>query len=1829
MERKHIDYINKGMRRDLSISKTGTEYAYENFNIRITPHDYDTLLSVTSEKTEAISTTLLGSCIGQAVLNDYLVLFLTNTQPSGIQSDAIVRLNWYRGSSGDLRFGSTTLFTGNLNFSLEHPIETISYYESEDIQKVYWTDGYNQPRMINIASDETVYASKDIYTKFDFVTTFESGLRYKVTKEDLGNALFPSGVIQYFFTYYNKYGQETNIVAHTSLYYLSNGNKGAAPDSTAGCSFRIVLSDFDRSFDYIRIYSLIRTSYNTVPQLNIVNELAIHDVEEGESLSVIDTGNYSVSLDPTILQYIGGRGIVAGTFTHKDNTLFLGNISLIDKVNDTEIEKWLSNMRGTSEMALEFRRDPEHVIPYYPNNSLYSYASQLNYSSSQIKIFKTNNLYRIGCRFIKNTGAATQIYYLGDIVNKKYPKIDEENQVIEKSYVNFKLNDTYTEDNYSELKSYLEENHYSAIQLFMAEASDSDRLVACQGILCPVMFQLNERIGNSPYAISSWCFRPEHGDKAYAFYDPVTGYLDSVQKNITEDNRLVSTSGIITVPEYDSNKYSLPAGVEFQHIGFTSSVYQNNDINIEDSYHAAYFLRCHKGKGGQNIKFEGYLYLGDEQKDSFEGVPFEKFETKSRSNHSKAIEEIFDSFAQRGVILPGDYSGVLSTFANNTEDGSVSIMVDTFGEGGIKEQDWFTDEDHPIHMLLQNNYGGERGKKLQLYGSHYYVDNSIVTMHSPEVTDDSTNNIDGLKLRIVGVVPITSVLSDYYLDVTQDYNGERNLVNLNFSSNDDPSGLTNAPLLQATTTDNGGIVAYWLFPWHKANSVSMAKNPSTGEYYSEIKKKIWSNLYYSYNTCYFEDDPGNEAVVDIVSPRKTISGSSTYAMNLDSSVYTYQSDYETVVPIGDASKYPLINSSGADAYNINTTDTMRATAEYNNGSLFSSPVEISFKSSSHLVLPIAHKRNGRELNIVGLPTVSSVSKERQDGYLNQGELPVWSTDTQVLEDRYLAVESNDKIQLSSSTLQNQFSGEYGNISGIPYEGKYTYNSRNYWYTYIKEDRSGHPAWNKMVTTANGVEFCLFPGSQNQPMIGKIYKIDSVEDVYLDTSTRICYIYKSTNEESGNISLTVRLKLRGTNKSNLYTLVKVYDGSKEIFSPSYTDGIFNSSGLTFSTGYFSPSGDGIHIEISQVPYGSEDAPGTTSTYTYNCINRWIISTQSVEPGEGETNKIYLNGSRRVDEFFNKISRGYRYYAFFQYDSKTYQLYDLEYDRVYNFQGSLPGGLTDTTDTVVDFKFTREIIPPACIAEEYQHYVNGNDQTPFLLLGEMFREANGSEYGGNSEYALQSNRFLPISEIIDLDTFWKDGIQGTEGDAFFQRWDCVKTYPFSDGKQNNCVEMLSCMVETYTNVEGRYDSLRGMSDNTTITPDRINQINPVYSQPDNYITGVVMGESGERDSFPAQITWTKTKTPTESVDVWTNITLAGIEEMDGDKGSVNALKRFQNSIIAFQDKGIAEVLFNSRTQLATQQGVPIEIANSGKVDGKRYVTDKEGCINKWSIVETRDGIYFIDDLNSSISVFNGQVQSLSDMKGFKNWISHEVSDKIWNLKDYGNFATFWDKTNDDIYFTKAGTCLNYNEMINEFTSFFSYSNVAAMVNIGNAFIAVHNVNDTLGMGLKYAVIGEVGGGKTYNGFIENNLFPTAHPSSVEYRVTPEPYGDKIFTNIDYRADVFDINGRSVTDEYNPGTLTDKTFTELRIYDEYQDHTIDLTNERIRPSDVKSKFRLWNLQLPRAALGKDNPHGLNRIRNPWMHFKLTFNPHPGTGVIDYNDYLVFHNFGVTYYQ
>lgn len=436
--KKQSGWKTKGMNRDLSVSAFNPEFAFENMNLRLSTNEGNTLMSWVNEKgtkplamkyakegrgASIVPASVEGTCIGTAVINNYLVLFLTNR--TGVNPDAICRLRCF----GEGNYVEVVeLFSGDLHFSVAHPIETLVSYEAMDIQKVYWVDGINQPRLINIApivkeNGETVEREHKSAASFDFVPTLELKETVKVKKVTGGGGMFAPGVIQYAFTYYYKYGQESNIFWVTPLIYISHIDRGAAPDDKVDNIFKITVSGIDTNFDYLRIYSIQRTSINSTPICKRIQDIAIEGkVRTSRKISFIDTGTIGNSIDPMELQYKGGIPISAGTMEQKDNTLFLGNLTVEANDDlagftyiDNNEEKVLDDNIDLSVTTRKFYSLQTSTGDYEYANQLNSYDSISSDNSVPCAEFKYGNKYRCGVQFQDALGRWTAPILLEDL----------------------------------------------------------------------------------------------------------------------------------------------------------------------------------------------------------------------------------------------------------------------------------------------------------------------------------------------------------------------------------------------------------------------------------------------------------------------------------------------------------------------------------------------------------------------------------------------------------------------------------------------------------------------------------------------------------------------------------------------------------------------------------------------------------------------------------------------------------------------------------------------------------------------------------------------------------------------------------------------------------------------------------------------------------------------------------------------------------------------------------------------------------------------------------------------------------------------------------------------------------------------------------------------------------------------------------------------------------------------------------------------------------------------------------------------------------------------
>ena len=1801
MQKKIFTLINRGMNRDTSISKAGESSAYENHNIRILSRDNDTMLSITNErgnKQIPLDSSIAGTVIGWNVLNEHLIIF--THEETGDRKDHIYRVDYVRdydpnsaGSSDPDEFEIIEKYNGNLNFDAQHPIESIVYLESEKVQKIYWVDGKNVLRMMNfMAEEDEMKRWNDDY--FDSNRSVTMKLHVDITKDNAGNAR-PNGVVQYLITYYNKYSQETGYAWISDLIYLSPTNAGGSPDSTNTNRVTLDISNLDEifvetvgqdevwtsRFTNLNVYAIFRSSYNGTVSAYLIDNRDLPDEIIGTDdphVIVIDDGSHQAAVDPTELLYLGSHDVRPGTMTHKDQTLFLGDLECKD-LDLTELGNAIKYTANGGGMFTDGTTDPEtgdpvivdfvdgetwqagcvkfvysdgtsdrKHIPYVANTGAYPYENQLVSSSSIITTFKGGEKYRFGLMFRSKNGVNTQTFWIGDLVNYRYPVTDETNKVVKRAIA------------YCLIPVHVMEVAYSlglgSVQLMIAEATYADRSIKAQGLINPTVFNVWNRYNNRLYASTSWVSRPRRSGYACDHFEVIhksnltTG---EIQCNYWETEATPN-------PYYQIKDYNTEAKDYVETFDGTPDcdvtmiIYCVWRTSFLDSYihSSAYVIRA-KLSTPQDIDYlNNYSFSGSD----FPGFGQEKVIEEQNGRYTIVIGQTGDCvaggpFTDLEVKIKSIWEQVnrqLQSLYDVTED-QMLVYYDTFDDWAYRTwseiSTFYYNELFPAAVADAQssaadaaNYNGQSGTDNKWYNesglneptseserpSYYkkhlmFVDENVVTLDSPEITYEavSFDNTTDLKLRVIGVSKVSSNTSDEVVEASHGMLPGQNFVNENLSGTGKDAyldGITAWPLWdeygltpiesidgdasyvfpedpKKRTSKNyskggGRVVRYWLYMWNHLGQID--------EYYNTNKDGSESEQYSLLRKKIFANMKFSYKTSYVYTANRTIGGWTT---DLDSlRVFNYTASQYTSINVYNHGVY-------YDGY-VDETLMVPGTFKYpiyysmsdvNVGDKFIlpdcylysiSPVTLTYGSNPHAVM--------------SLPSV----KEREE-----------ETDFRIFKQTLLPrMRGDNEITVPERDTTNHITGAL--IPWFDHESK-TYN-------YLKCDFSNYGLfWNSWIITDN---------SQNDII--------------------------SLQLNSGSTVLN--------------------------FTSLWDDGIDHFGGETYVhlMGKYTPPGEtNYRVVYMLVDISGYEVDETGFTYTIN--NAKCVRYKDGEVETANVNYVGFDpdesGSGVVDILSGDVLPA---------DEYIYTDYVPEVDYNFTLNPSGSNSVNVDSDPEVGEKYF-------LVGEIYYDYDADAAEDP----------TSDTRYGGIMENQVANNKFIPASRLYPITSDYairnRRELYGTQGDTYFQRFDALRIKPLDKESENGVIDITSAMLETHINIDGRYDLMRGNPHIASLDTEQFGTINRVYSQPNNFIQSRDIDDDLNNDLFRSTITWTLEKHDLAERDEWMHITLANTLNLDGDKGDCTALRRFQNSLIAFQDRGIAEILFNSRTQISTTSGVPIELANSGKVDGKRYITNKYGCANKWSIVEGKAALYFVDNINKMFGSLSEGIDNLSAKLGFSEFFRRANSVNPWTPDKFNNIVSYYDRIHSDVYLimgndnNSSENCLVYNEALGAFTSFFDYGGVTLMANLDDRFVSAKKGNANLWL---------------QNEGLYCNFFGTQYNFWVNYRATPDPYGDKIWTNLEYRADVYqvlDVNGGLQTKE---DELIDyryykanETFDTLTVWDEYQ--TTGNTNIP-KPAvdayaDARKKFRIWRMDIPRAQVDASNIYGFDRIRNPWANIML----------------------------
>lgn len=347
---KNVIMTYNGMNQDISQSKFSNQFYFEGKNIRILATDSQSTNSVTNEKgnsliltipqinidfinkritynskilnytTDQINNSYITQSsdqliIGHAIGKNSTVLFTTDN--NGF--DCI----W---SFDNVTYDLTLLYLRNLNFSVNNPIQALINYENDKIEKVYWVDGKNQMRFLNIKQSITNGDNDELIdiesSLISVVGDFKFSQPELVTKEQGGT--HTAGMIQYAYTLYRLNGASTKLSPLSDLISLDNGDQGGGKINETVSSYPVIkIPTIDEDYTNLKLYSIKYTSYNELPEIRLILDRNIQGVSE---LVYYDTGTIinTVSLDE--FTFLGNNTVyIPKHINTKFNRLFSAN----------------------------------------------------------------------------------------------------------------------------------------------------------------------------------------------------------------------------------------------------------------------------------------------------------------------------------------------------------------------------------------------------------------------------------------------------------------------------------------------------------------------------------------------------------------------------------------------------------------------------------------------------------------------------------------------------------------------------------------------------------------------------------------------------------------------------------------------------------------------------------------------------------------------------------------------------------------------------------------------------------------------------------------------------------------------------------------------------------------------------------------------------------------------------------------------------------------------------------------------------------------------------------------------------------------------------------------------------------------------------------------------------------------------------------------------------------------------------------------------------------------------------------------------------------------
>lgn len=1627
----------------------------DNSSIKITSDPSHPLnLSVSPELGQhRIDTFIFGKYLGHCVCNESVVIFSIytpatdpnydfaehnntpypqvyyNQLDAGYSYDMIVKYNIKNVVGDEISFEKPIILLATKRekeeemFNIKHPIESLSLYENEKIQRVYFVDGIHQPRVINVSdymftkrrksvNPNPAYPSNTVwntyYTSYDEINFSPSFLNNPAFNCDItirneqGNGQFKPGTIQYLFTLVSNNDVETPIYHISPMYYLTEKNRGRTTETMVNNVFTINIDNIVNydNFYKINVYAISRTSLGS----NVARKL--DSVNISNSIELVDDGARGETVDYQSLLFLGTEKITAYTLAQKDNTLFLGNLTYIHKeLPDINAEEYKTDLVGIDyfgnavydyysgehplfdEPQLFFNKDHNNYsiirpnityIPYSPDDNMQydKYEYDDFRSARAVKRFKSGEFYRLGIIGQFDNGKMSEVLPL-DIVYNPYKPILRQSSI----GVDDNNNPTYNQL-VSELGTSFD--NFQSIDIDDEEWSkvvDYDNQIGCY--LTTGFRVLFENTG----------FIEKCRNIGICKLYPVVLYPNSQYRAVLTQGLLSPTT--FNALKVDNSVISVDSSWLYRPYG-KGIFNDNNIVRVEGKSHKMTYVKGEDQDDGVSGSFE------------YKPVTAYNFACITTGSHYRAL---YPNTMPNGEIstnmigCPVDYRHYRCTSAGNHTFARYDSTTLYYGN---KKQ-----------LRLNSPYlykGSELLSKSEFEEythTQFFMNGHILTLNSPETELGMLDNVSSsttskYKLRVVGY-------SDYCtshatnnigtdIDVIKDTFKISKYTHNALGPTSTRSYLTNPAI--TNSVDN-------MYKWYLGNQYN-------GDTFLAIGETIKDNSYVHMTPVY----PGD----CLWSNHSTILD--THITNTNRNVRVYNAYGYTNYFTVQTNNIPLYDFA---LTSNNMVGRLKYKDVYGESSIITN-VDTQYTLSEFFV--------------------AKTFTTNHDDTLNEEVTKIYGP-----REFYFSPESNANRFRSSycASVYNQFnirSDNHNNLEGVVGDldtvVKLTYNGHDV------DAVTSREMWTKTpVISWWGTE------DDGNPYINAYNRNDQNICCVLDN---LPYCMGATEQEDGmpdNIVFPENCVTDNTSVTIQY------------HSSPYIALCLNTVTLEDGTVCDAVLGNDPYgqydTEEHTRPYWSDDNNGY---YSYNIIDKVYGYPDSIGQFIGE---LYREPEEIKIVFNIEDVNGQTIKTSINKEASNWM-----------------GGESSLIDK--DWVICGDAIN-----------INENPQTT-----QTFNSTTNSWVNQNDKYELVY----------------------TEGDCYLGRYDSLKTYPFNNTEDRGVVEIYSTVLESRVNLDERVDfkasDRSGDLGDVSITYSNFNLFNQqAYEQ----TSGLTPYHTLDKDrilatEFPNMVTWSMSKTLGEEIDTWSHITMMNTLDLDGVFGPIESLQYMSDAVFAFQNKAISLINFNTRVQIPTSDNNPIEITNGYKVDGKKVVSDKFGCSNKWSIVIGSNGAYFIDDINNKACLFNGQnvtpISTQMSVQRLFDSLHQNLHDyytyNLWNPEDFNYCVCYYDNRRKDVYYIFKDTVVVFNEFLNTFVGTFDYQKTKAMFNIEDKFLSIYYSN-TNNRDYMWQMFCSSDYGYFYGEYVQDSVtntevfIPNYKSYTLSYVENGSAVEDKVFNTIEW--------------------------------------------------------------------------------------------------------------------